>query len=498
MADAPAAASGSGTVASQRGVPAAFHRRVRAALGDARLRSALDVTTGRLAAGRARAFGALADPDAARDAARRIRAHTIAHLDRYLEQFADEAAARGCTVHWAETAREAARLVVDIARAEGVSLAVKAKSMLSEEIALNDALEAASITVVETDLGEFVVQVAGDRPSHIIAPIVHWRREDVARLFQAKLGATDDDVRDVPAITAFARRTLRERFLRAGMGISGVNLAVAETGSLCLVTNEGNGRLTTSAPRVHVALLGLERVVPTAADLAVMLQVLARSATGQTLSVYSNIITGPRRRHAGSGLVGEVDGPDRLHVVIVDNGRSRLLGTALAEILYCIRCGACLNVCPVYRLVGGHAYDSVYPGPVGSVVTPGLFGLENAAELPHASSLCGACREVCPVRIDLPHLLVELRRQGAQQDLGPWWLRSAMALYTRLATRPAAFRLAGGLAARAAGLFAADGRLRRLPGPLAGWTASRDFPLPATTSFVERWHAARRGKDAAS
>lgn len=492
MAEGPGTGTGAGTLPGPRDAPAAFHRRLHDALADSRLRQALAVTTGRLAGGRARAFESLANPEETRDAARHIRARTIAGLDRYLEMFADQAAARGCTVHWAETAQDASRVVVEIARAEGVSLAVKAKSMLSEEIGLNHALEAASVTVVETDLGEFVVQVAADRPSHIIAPIVHWRREDVARLFQEKLGATDDDVRDVPAITAFARRTLRERFLRAGMGISGVNFAVADTGSLCLVTNEGNGRLTTSAPRVHVALLGLERLVPTAADLGVMLKVLARSATGQALSVYSNIITGPRRRD------GEHDGPDRLHVVIVDNGRSRLLASSLAEILYCIRCGACLNVCPVYRLVGGHAYDSVYPGPMGSVVTPGLFGLEGAAELAHASSLCGACRDVCPVRIDLPHLLVDVRRQGVGQSLAPWWLRAGIALYTKLSTRPAAFRLAGSIAARLAGLLATDGRLRRLPGPLAGWTAHRDFPVPAATSFVERWHATRAGKGGGS
>jgi L-lactate dehydrogenase complex protein LldF len=274
------------------------------------------------------------------------------------------------------------------------------------------------------------------------------------------------------------------------MGISGVNMAVADTGSLCIVTNEGNGRLTTSAPRVHVALLGLERIVPTAADLAVVLQLLARSATGQDLSVYTNIITGPRR--APAGQPGDPDGPDRLHVVIVDNGRSRLLGTALAEILYCIRCGACLNICPVYRHVGGHAYDSVYPGPIGSVVTPGLFGLEHAADLAQASSLCGACRDVCPVRINIPRLLLELRKDAAQQSMGPGWLRTAIAAYTALATRPAAFRLAGNLAARLASVLARGGTISRLPGPLARWTAHRDFPVPAARSFVERWHATRK------
>jgi L-lactate dehydrogenase complex protein LldF len=472
----------------------AFQERIRRAVSDRRLKQALSVTTGRLAGGRAAAMAALEHADEVRDAARRIRAHTIAHLDRYLEQFATEAARRGTRVHWAETAEAAQRLVVDIARAEGVSLAVKSKSMVSEEVELNPALEAAGIRVVETDLGEYVVQVGDDRPSHIITPIVHQRREDVAALFKAKLGATDDEVRDAAAITAFARRTLREQFLRAGMGISGVNMAVAESGSICLVTNEGNGRLTTSVPRVHVALMGLERVVPTAADLGVILQLLARSATGQALSVYTNVITGPRRRTVPAGpdagpAVHEADGPDHLHVIIVDNGRTGLLGSDLAEILYCIRCGACLNVCPVYRHIGGHAYDSVYPGPIGSVVTPGLAGLEAAADLPHASSLCGACREVCPVRIDVPRLLLNLRAESARRELGPAWLRLAMAAYAGVATRPWLYRLAGRLAARAAAFAARDGRIGRLPGPLAGWTDHRDFPAPVPVPFLAR----RRG-----
>lgn len=479
---------------------AAFHRRVDAALADSRLAQALARTTARLAGGRAAAVGALDDADAVRDAARRIRAHTIANLDRYLDQFATEAERRGCRVHWAETAEDARRLITDIARAAGVTMAVKSKSMVTEEIGLNEALADAGVRVVETDLGEYVVQVADDRPSHIIAPIVHWRREDVARLFKERLGASDDDVRDVADMTAFARRRLREEFLTAGMGISGVNMAVAESGSVCLVTNEGNGRLTTSAPRVHVAVMGLERIVPTAADLAVVLNVLARSATGQPLSVYSTVITGPRRGAPaadGRPVSGDPDGPEQVHIVVVDNGRSRLLGSNLAEILYCIRCGACLNICPVYRHVGGHAYASVYPGPMGSVVTPGLSGLDGATELPQASSLCGACREVCPVRIDLPHLLLELRAEAGQRGLGPWWVRVGIGAFAWLATHARLYRVAARLAARLAGVVAHDGRITRLPGPLAGWTRTRDFPAPARRSFVEQWteaQTARKGR----
>lgn len=473
---------------------AAFHRRIDEALANTRVRQALAVTMTRLADGRAGAIGGLEGSDAIRDQARRIRAHTIAHLDRYLDQFARNAEARGCCVHWAPTAADATRIIVELARAEGLTLAVKSKSMVTEEIELNAALEAAGLRVVETDLGEFVVQVGADRPSHIIAPIVHRRRQDVARLFQEKLGARPDEVNDVAAITAFARRTLRRDFLQAGMGISGVNFAVADSGSLCLVTNEGNGRLSTTLPRVHVAVMGLERVVPGAADLGVMLQLLARSATGQALSVYTNIISGPRRP-AGSGApnAGEPDGPDQLHVVIVDNGRTRMLDGPLAEMLYCIRCGACLNVCPVYRHIGGHAYGGVYPGPMGAVISPGLMGLDQWSELAQASSLCGACRDVCPVRIDLPHLLLTLRAQAAEHELAPWWLRLVMPLYAAVATRPALYQWLGSFAARVSHGMARDGWLRRLPGPLAGWTASRDFPAPARRSFLQT-REERRGR----
>jgi len=475
----------------------AFHRRIDTALADAGLRAALALSTGRLASGRATAIASLAHADAYRDEARRIRARTIAHLDRHLDAFTRAAAARGCRVHWAETAEAATSIVAGIARDRGLTLAVKSKSMVTEEIELNAALERAGVRVVETDLGEFVVQLAADRPSHIITPIIHRSRDDVARLFREKLGAQAEDVADIPAMTAFARRTLRQEFLRAGMGISGANFAVAETGTICVVTNEGNGRLTTSLPRVHVAIVGLERIVPTAADLAIMLSLLARSATGQASSVYTSLLTGPRRRgeRAATHDGGEPDGPDELHVVIVDNGRSRLLGGPLAEILYCVRCGACLNVCPVYRLIGGHAYGGVYPGPIGSVVMPGLMGLDGWSELAQASSLCGACRDVCPVRINLPGLLLTLRQQAAARRLAPFWLRAAMPFYAAVVTRPRLYRVLGALAGRGARVIGRDGWIRRLPGPLGAWTASRDFPVPAARSFLQQH---RDRKEAAS
>jgi len=466
----------------------AFHQRIDAALADRALGDALALTTGRLAGGRAAAMAAFADAEAARDEARRIRAAAIARLDQLLERFEREATARGCRVHWAETAADATRIVTAIAQEARVTLAVKSKSMVSEEIELNAALERSGVRVVETDLGEFVVQIAGDRPSHIITPIIHRSRHDVARLFREKANAAPEDVADIPAMTAFARRTLRAEFLQAGMGISGANVAVAETGTVCLVTNEGNGRLTTTLPRVHVALVGIERIVPSAADLAAVLSLLARSATGQALSVYTSLISGPRRAGAGPGPAkgGEPDGPDDVHVVFVDNGRSRLLGGPLAEILYCIRCGACLNVCPVYQKVGGHAYGGVYPGPVGSVVMPGLLGLEAWSELAQASSLCGACREACPVRIDLPRLLLEVRRQAAAKRLAPRWLRVAMPVYAAVARRPRLYRSAVAAAGLLGRMVAKGGWIRWLPGPLGAWTASRDFPAPATRSFLQQ------------
>ena len=469
--------------------PVSFYERSDRALADAALRAKVHAATGRLLSGREAGFAAFPVGDAVRDEARRIRAGVVARLDEYLEQFADNVERRGGHVHWAPTAADARRIVADIAGAHGVRTAVKSKSMVSEEIELNAALERAGVRVVETDLGEWVVQLAGDHPSHIIAPIIHKSKDDVAALFRVALGATESDVADVPHMAAFARRRLRAEFLRADMGVSGGNFGVAATGSLCLVTNEGNGRLTTTVPRVHVALMGIERIVPTPADLGVMLQVLARSATGQKLSVYSNIITGPRRgRGAAEGAGAEPDGPEELHIVLVDNGRSSLVGTDLAEILYCIRCGACLNVCPVYRAIGGHAYGTVYPGPVGSVLTPALRGLDEFGALPHASSLCGACREICPVRIDLPRMLLALRARDTAAGNAPPWIRHGLWLYAQLATRPRLFRAATWIGRRLARLGADEGWIRRLPGPLHGWTDHRDFPAPAARTFT----AARR------
>lgn len=465
--------------------PLTFHRRASAALANANLQEALDISTARMTAARRMAFAALSEGDAIRDHARQIRAHTIAHLGTYLDRFVARAREAGATVTFAADADVARQYVVTLATARGVRRVVKSKSMVTEEIELNTALEAAGLRVVETDLGEYVVQLDHDHPSHIIAPIIHKTRRDVAATFQRELQASDEEVADIPSMTAFARRQLRAEFLAADMGISGVNFAVAETGSICLCTNEGNGRLTTTAPALHVAMMGIERIVPTMADLSVMLQVLARSATGQPLTVYTNVVTGPRRE-------GDPDGPSDLHIVIVDNGRSRLLQTELEEILYCIRCGACLNACPVYQEIGGHTYASVYPGPVGSVFTPGAFGRREWADMPQASSLCGACREVCPVRIDIPRMLLALRADGMAAAEGPAWVRFGLRAFRQVATRPWLFRLAGRLGRVGLRMLARGGRIERLPGPLAGWTRYRTFPAMAPETFTAR-HRRRTG-----
>ena len=417
-----------------------------------------------------------------RDRARAIRLHALSHLDRLLGHFADRVTDLGGTVHFAADAAEANRIVATILEETGSKLVVKGKSMVSEEIELNDHLEPLGVEVVETDLGEFIAQLAGDTPSHIIAPVLHLTRQDVGRVFSEKLGV--EYTEDPFQLNQVAREHLREIYLRADAGITGVNLGIAESGSLVLVENEGNGRLTTTAPRVHIALMGMERIVSRWEDAAVVLEVLSRSATGQRLSVYTNVITGPAREE-------DPDGPEELHVVVIDNGRSEILAGATAEILACIRCGACLNVCPVFQSVGGHAYGTVYSGPVGSIVTPGLHGLEPWWELPYASTLCGACEEVCPIRIQIPSMLLELRAQAASQGQLPGWLEKGMRRYGAVAAKPDRWRSAKKWASRLSAPVSSRGWIRRLPGPGRGWTSSRDLPRPARESFTEWWRSNR-------
>jgi L-lactate dehydrogenase complex protein LldF len=465
-------------VTSSRAAP--MQDRVATALANSARLVNIQVATERFSTGRRKALDELPDSEAIRDLARAIRAHTISRLDTYLLQFERAFTALGGTVHWARDAEEAREVVVGIAKGTGVRRIVKSKSMVTEEIGLNAALEAAGLEVVETDLGEYIAQLSGDRPSHLIAPVLHLTRQEVGRIFEQKLGVPYTD--SIPELTAIARHKLREAFLAADMGITGCNFAVAETGTICLVTNEGNGRMVTSLPRVHVAVMGMERLVPTVTDLGVMLQLLARSATGQRLSSYTSWVTGPRRS-------GDAYAPRESHVVIVDNGRSTALAGDLAEILYCIRCGACLNACPVYRTIGGHAYGSVYAGPVGSVVSPVLGGLPAFPELPYASTLCGACHDACPVRIDLPALLLRLRRDAVQQGLSRAWVTAGMRGYAWMAGRSRRYDLATALAGLLSRLT--RGRwISRLPGPIGGWTRHRAFPPFARRTFQRRYEEA--------
>tara|TARA_B100001123_G_scaffold391303_1_gene469568 strand:+ start:9185 stop:10597 length:1413 start_codon:yes stop_codon:yes gene_type:complete len=394
-----------------------FRSQADSAINDLPLQEAIDTATGNFWRGREGALEELPDSEGLRDHFKAIRSATLAQLDEHLESFESNAKAAGTHVHWAEDAAEACRIVIDIGKTRGVTLATKGKSMASEEIHLGVALEEAGIESVETDLGEWIIQLAGDPPFHIIAPAIHKRRDEIVTLIENASGESLQSA-EIEDLVAASRRLLRSRFLSAGMGITGGNILVSETGSLVLVENEGNGRFVSASPPVHIALVGLEKVVPTWDDAAVWLQLLARSSTGQPLSVYTNVVTGPRK-------VDDEDGPEEVHIILLDNGRSQLLGGKYEEILQCIRCGACLNICPVYREVGGHTYRSPYSGPIGAVITPLLMGLEEYPALPQASSLCGACRDVCPARIDLPRMLVELRNDEVEQGLVPWSVRRA-------------------------------------------------------------------------
>jgi L-lactate dehydrogenase complex protein LldF len=384
----------------------------------------------------------------------------IDDLDAHLGRFREAVEARGGKTFLAATASDANAYIVDVCRNAGAKLAAKSKSMATEEIGLNESLEAAGVRAVETDLGEYILQLAGEHPVHIIAPAIEKTKEDVAELLSRVDGRPVAP--DLAELTKAARRQLRETFHAADVGITGANFGVCDTGSIVLVTNEGNGRLVSSLPRVHVALIGMERLVASLADLAVMLRMLARSGTGQRLTTYTTLITGPRRE-------GEQDGPEELHVVILDNGRSKLTGGRYREMLACIRCGACLNVCPVYRKTGGAAYGPVYSGPMGAVLVPLLAGLESAADLPHASSLCGACSDACPVKIPLHDLLLELRRDLVEQGVAPFHERLSFRLWSYAWSSPAGYRLTTSLA-RLGGPFAG------LVGPGRAWRKGRKLP----------------------
>ncbi len=470
-----------------------IHTNARNALRNTSLRSALSKMAGHYGES-LRTIQADSMWETYRERAREIKREAINHLDLYLERFTAKVEENGGQVHWARDADEANRIVVEIARRAGIREVVKAKTMLGEEIELNQALERNGIRPIETDLGEFIIQLAGERPSHIVGPAMHKSRTEVARLFAEKLeppaspGSPGSPVSDDPArLTKIARRRLREQFARAQMGISGANFAVAETGTIVLVENEGNIRLSTTVPRIHVALIGIEKVIPRFRDLAVMMRVLPRAGTGQKLTAYISLLNGPAKQNE--------DGPEEVHVVLVDNGRVEMLADPkMREVLNCIRCGACLNVCPVFHKIGGHAYGWVYSGPIGALVTPQLLGLERARELPFASSLCGACKDVCPVKINIPDLLLHLRAQVQKTCPAPSPAdapvpeRWVMRLWAWTMTSPRRYVFLSRLARWGQSLFAHGGWIRGLPlFPLSAWTASRDFPALAPESFRERW-----------
>ena len=456
-----------------------LRERATQALGDRFLHEALDIATTKFIALRREAFGDFPEGEALRDRARAIKEATLQRLDAHLETLVANIERLGGHVHFATTAEEARQIILDIARRTGARIAVKSKSMATEEIHLNDALEAIGVTPVETDLGEYIIQLAHERPSHIIAPAIHKTKGQVAELFSRELNrpglAADPEV-----LTKIAREELREKFLQADLGITGVNFAVAETGTVVLVTNEGNGRMVTSLPRVHVAVMGVEKVIPSMTDLAVFLAILAKSATGQKLSVYTTLVQGPRRP-------GELEGPEEFHLVLLDNGRIAQIAGALRESLYCLRCGACLNVCPVYRQIGGHAYGYTYPGPIGILLTAMLNGPGSVKDLAHASSLCGACADACPVRIDIPKMLIELRRQVDEQHIAPWPERVVFKTFARLLAHPALYRLGARIGRTLQRPFVRDGRIRSLPYFFGQWTRTRDLPPVAARTFQERW-----------
>ncbi len=455
-----------------------FGERAAGALRDAQLQQALTIATTKFIGLRKDAFASLPQGDALRDRARAIKEATLQKLDHYLEQLADNVERLGGHVHWASDGHEARETILGLCRDRGVKMAVKSKSMATEEIELNEALERAGVIPVETDLGEYIIQLAHEKPSHIIAPAIHKTKGQVADLFSKELKARF--AADPEVLTAAARKELRQKFLQADMGITGANFAVADTGTVVLVTNEGNGRMVTSLPKVHVAVMGIEKVIPSMTDLMVFLALLARSATGQKLSVYTTLVRGPRRS-------AEVDGPEEFHLILMDNGRSRQIAGVLREALYCLRCGACLNVCPVYRQIGGHAYGETYPGPIGILLTAMLKGDRAVKDLAHASSLCGACQEVCPVRIDIPRMLIELRHRLDRERIAPLGERLMFGIVSRVLASPALFRLGAALGRLAQRPFVRDGRLRRLPLLLGRWTRSRDLPPLAARSFTERW-----------
>ena len=463
----------------------------RAALADAQLRRNLGKATSHIRAKRAAVVAELPDWEELRAAGQAIKARTMADLGGYLEQLEAAVQARGGTVHWARDATEANAIVTRLVQDAGATEVVKVKSMVTDEIGLNDALAAAGIAAYETDLAELIVQLGHDRPSHILVPAIHRNRAEIRDIFLREMGDVDPGLTDDPAALAeAARRYLRRKFLSATVAISGVNFAIAETGTLCVVESEGNGRMCLTLPQTLITVMGIEKVIPAWADLGVFLQLLPRSSTGERMNPYTSMWTG----------VTPGDGPQEFHLVLLDNGRTAALADPVGrDALHCIRCSACLNVCPVYERTGGHAYGSVYPGPIGAVLSPQLTGIEDNASLPYASTLCGACYDACPVKIDIPSLLVHLRARHVEESSAAHRVPSAeavtMAAASWVMASPGRFAAAQ-RAGRAGRVIGRRGKITALPPPLAAWTRARDAPVPPAQTFRQWWRAERAGRDA--
>ncbi|MBI3831737.1 MAG: iron-sulfur cluster-binding protein [Planctomycetes bacterium] len=466
-----------------------FSKNAADALHDPFLQGALQRATGKFVNERLRAVAEYPGFEALRDQGRAIKQEALDRLPELLEQFEEKVIERGGFVHWARDAHDANQIAINLARSEGVKVIVKSKSMTTEETNLNHALTEAGFEAVETDLGEYILQLDDDYPSHILAPAIHKTKEQVADIFDRRLHEKNPPDAGIPGLNTIARRALRTKFLSAQMGITGANFAVAETGTIVIVENEGNAALSTTLPKIHVAFVGIEKIVPRFNDLAVMLKLLPRSATGQRMSSYTNFLTGAAR-------AGE-EGPQKLHIILLDNGRTKIYADEkLQGSLRCIRCGACLNVCPVYQKVGGHAYGWVYPGPIGAVISPQYLGLERGHQLPFASSLCGACYEVCPVKIEIPHMLLELRNRVVEENTKAtgrpakrtFFEALSFQLFAVAARRPWLWGLGSAIGRRLLRSKASGGTVGKVELPvLRKWTSERDLAAPAEQSFLEQW-----------
>lgn len=462
-----------------------FDQNALVALNDSQLKGALNNLAKTFGERRKIAINSVDNWEGLRERARKIKEQTLLNLDFYLEKFTENAEKAGAKIHWAVDGKEANEIILGLIKERNAKNVVKAKSMVSEEIHLNDALEKAGIFPIETDLGEWIIQLAEETPSHIVVPAIHKTKQQIAQVFVDKIGISPTE--NVDVLTQTARKILREKFAKAEIGISGVNFGVAETGTILILENEGNIRLTTGVPKTHIAVMGIEKIIPKLTDLDIFLKLLPRSGTGQKLTTYQSLITGIKRDV-------DAEGPEEIHIVMLDNGRSKMLSHPVTrQSLACIRCGACLNACPVYQQIGGHAYGSVYPGPIGAVITPQLMGIANNKQLPFASSLCGACREVCPVKIDIPELLLHLRAKIVEEK--PKFLEGfAFKIYSKAWSGNKSYELGTKTARLMQKLVAKDGKvgkqnslMAKIAPPLGNWTEFRDAPTIANRSFRDIW-----------